>query len=205
MSAYLLVKSVVKHGWLSEEKYQWFEKAYQTLKERTPEGDEIVAVELGVFYGMSAIAQGIICRNLKAPVLLYGVDAWEKDASLEGKNDAENDKWWSEVDYDAALASFEHAIKVFRLEDNVFPIKSKSEDAIHGFEDGTIDLLHIDGNHSEEKSCLDVDLWLPKVKSGGIIFFDDLNWHTTTKAAYKVRLQSSAILFEGDFGVYVKK
>ena len=39
-----------------------------------------------------------------------------------------------------------------------------------------IDILHIDGNHSEQASYLDVTKWVPLVRSGGWIFFDDMTW-----------------------------
>jgi hypothetical protein len=42
-----------------------------------------------------------------------------------------------------------------------------------------IELLHIDGNHSETTSLIDVTKWVPQVKKGGIIIFDDVNWVTT--------------------------
>ena len=39
-----------------------------------------------------------------------------------------------------------------------------------------IDMLHIDGNHSEKTSFYDVTKWAPQVTSGGFIIFDDINW-----------------------------
>ncbi len=43
-------------------------------------------------------------------------------------------------------------------------------------------MLHIDGNHSEEVSCADVNLWLPLVVKGGHIWMDDIHWESTKKA-----------------------
>jgi len=50
-----------------------------------------------------------------------------------------------------------------------------------------IDILHVDGNHSEEISFSDVLKWVPLVKKGGFIIFDDMAWYennrfTTEKA-----------------------
>jgi predicted O-methyltransferase YrrM len=47
-------------------------------------------------------------------------------------------------------------------------------------------LLHIDGNHSEEASTSDVDLFMPLVKPGGVVFMDDLNWDSTKRAQEKM-------------------
>lgn len=46
-----------------------------------------------------------------------------------------------------------------------------------------IDILHIDGNHSEEPSFLDVVTYYPKVKSDGYIWFDDIKRFPSTQRA----------------------
>ena len=43
-------------------------------------------------------------------------------------------------------------------------------------------MLHQDGNHSEEMSCLDIELWSNKIKKKGYWLMDDTNWPTTQKA-----------------------
>jgi hypothetical protein len=45
-----------------------------------------------------------------------------------------------------------------------------------------VDVLHIDGNHSEEQSTADVHMWLPKIRSGGLVWFDDTDWKSTENA-----------------------
>jgi len=45
-----------------------------------------------------------------------------------------------------------------------------------------IDFLHIDGDHREASAVSDVENWLPKVKTGGIICIDDAWWESTQKA-----------------------
>jgi hypothetical protein len=44
-----------------------------------------------------------------------------------------------------------------------------------------IDILHIDGNHSDVTSYIDVTKWVPLVKSGGWIIFDDMTWYENGK------------------------
>jgi len=47
---------------------------------------------------------------------------------------------------------------------------------------GGIDILHIDGCHSEEASVRDVKLYIPQMNYGAYVWFDDASWPTTQKA-----------------------
>ena len=48
--------------------------------------------------------------------------------------------------------------------------------------DLTLDIVHVDGSHNESASTLDVKLWWPKLRVGGIMVMDDTNWHQVQKA-----------------------
>lgn len=50
------------------------------------------------------------------------------------------------------------------------------------FEDESIDFLFIDGDHSTEAVTRDIDIWFPKVKKGGVISGDDINWSSVKDA-----------------------
>jgi len=73
-------------------------------------------------------------------------------------------------------------LKKHRLEAFCQPMKMTSEQALSFFPDESIDVLHIDGNHTSEVALSDAEMWFPKVKSGGYIWFDDVNWGSTAKA-----------------------
>ena len=45
-----------------------------------------------------------------------------------------------------------------------------------------IDFLHIDGSHSMINAAEDVILYARKVRRGGIVVFDDVNWQSTAPA-----------------------
>ena len=52
---------------------------------------------------------------------------------------------------------------------NVNIIKRSSVDAVNDFEDGSLDFVYIDGDHNFDAVMLDLILWTPKVRIGGIV------------------------------------
>ena len=57
----------------------------------------------------------------------------------------------------------------------VFPCETDEQKKLFDFID-CIDILYIDGNHSEPASMKDVMLYLPKVRQGGYIWYNDSIW-----------------------------
>lgn len=157
-----------------------------------------LCVELGVFGGRGVIAMGLAVKHLLGDHgAVHGIDPFSVDAALEGQNSSQNQKWWSEVDYAKILAGAVAAINGLGLH-GVKLILRKSEDVAGDYADGSIDVLHIDGNHSVEVSRKDVALWAPKVRPEGFIVFDDTNWETTKPAQNDMRDRGFALLEQHD-------
>jgi GT2 family glycosyltransferase/glycosyltransferase involved in cell wall biosynthesis len=118
-------------------------------------------VELGVHNGMSYSA---MCQAVKALGLssrCFGVDTWMGD---------EQAGFYSEDVYRDFLAFHDQHYAAFsRL------VRSTFQEALAHFEDGSVDLLHIDGYHSYEAVREDFESWLPKVSADGIVLFHDTN------------------------------
>jgi len=161
-------------GWMLKEKMQWFEKIYSEHKPN-------IAVELGVWYGLSAIAQGIIIKELGLDCKLYAVDAYSKEAAIEGSNSDENTKWWESIDFNVPKNFFLDSIKKYGLEEIIVPVFFKSEDAISRIPDN-IDLCHFDSNHSAEVISKEFELYVPKFSSNAIAFLDDYFWKESNDA-----------------------
>ena len=74
------------------------------------------------------------------------------------------------------------------------------------FTDGLFDVIHLDGNHSEETSCMDVELWFSKLKKGGYWIMDDANWETTQKAINLLK-EKGLVEIENykEWSIYIKQ
>ena len=58
---------------------------------------------------------------------------------------------------------------------NIEHIKNFSYDVVDRFQDKSIDFIYIDGRHDYESVKRDLELYLPKLKNGGIIGGHDYN------------------------------
>jgi predicted O-methyltransferase YrrM len=134
-------------------------------------------VEIGVFGGKSLIPMAAALKHIGEGIV-YGVDPWDSIASSQGMEGV-NLNWWSSIDHDLIYNGLRKKIKEFGLDHQIQLIRSTSEDCPPIM---NIDILHIDGNHSEKTSYIDVTKWVPYVRKGGVIIFDDVNWATTKMA-----------------------
>jgi predicted O-methyltransferase YrrM len=136
-----------------------------------------IIVEIGVWGGKSLIPMTYALKcseNSK----IYGIDPWDNAKSIEGMEGIHYE-WWSNVDHQRVLNGLENKIRELGLSNQIELIKTSSELANPIID---IDFLHIDGNHSEAAANLDVYKWVPLVKKGGIIIFDDTDWGTNQSA-----------------------
>ncbi len=121
-------------------------------------------------------------KHLNAGIA-YAIDPWDRRPATEGSLSEWDQKFWQDhFDGKAILKEFIEAVREFGVADHVRIIQTTSQEASRIFADASIDYLHLDGNHSPEASTLDVRLWLPKVKPGGCIVFDDAERDTTQAA-----------------------
>lgn len=150
------------------------------MAEKILETQARVCVDIGVFAGRSTIAMGFAARQLTDSIV-YGIDPWKIDSAVEGDNVEENAKWWKERSkLEEMHQQTMHSIWSHRLDQWITIIRSPSQYVHQLFP--VIDFLNIDGQHSEIASCRDVELYVPKLRSGGFCTFDDSSWASTQKA-----------------------
>jgi hypothetical protein len=160
-------------GWCSQDKS---EKLYKLIIDQKP----LNIVEIGVFAGKSLFSQAFALKENNLGII-HGIDSWKSIDCVAGMKDESAINWWSSLDYENLYKELIDNIQINDLQ-NFIKIHRMSSEEFSKTIDFEIDILHIDGNHEEENACRDIEMYLPKVKEGGYVWFDDANWHQTQKA-----------------------
>ena len=108
---------------------------------------------------------------------MIAIDPWDKIETLKYMDPVEESAhmdWWGKVPFNTIYASYLNMINKHNLGKYCTTLRTTSEKAAP--EVGAIDILYLDGNHSEVVSVKDVKLYLPKVRSGGYIWLNDSTW-----------------------------
>jgi predicted O-methyltransferase YrrM len=159
-------------GWCSREKSLVI--ARTVLQERPK-----ICVEIGVFGGRSLIPCAAALRHIGEGAI-YGIEAWSPNVAIENPTNEANDDWWSKVDFTRIKQEFFRFVAATNLTQHVRVVEAPSNRVASLFDQ--IDYLHIDGSHSIVNAAEDVILYARKVRAGGIIIFDDINWQSTAPA-----------------------
>lgn len=150
-----------------------------------------VVVEIGVWQGGSLIPCALAAkynvdqhRATTAKAIADGkptpkpftckviaIDPWSAQASIADEEPA-NVAWWGKQDHDAAFNTFVERVARHELSGIVMVWRQRSDDATPP---RTIDLLHVDGSHTEQ-AVRDVGRFGRAVRIGGIMVLDDLDW-----------------------------
>jgi hypothetical protein len=119
-----------------------------------------VLVELGTDRGESYFAFCQAAAEQKTGTRCFAVDHWRGDAHAGSYDDT------TFLDVDAHNRA--HYASFSTL------LRSSFDDALERFAPERIDLLHIDGHHTEEAVRNDLESWLPKLRPGGILLMHDI-------------------------------
>jgi hypothetical protein len=129
--------------------------------------DNATFVEIGCWEGKSTTFMADKIKNSGRNIKFYAVDLWED-------YDQKDLKW--KANFDIFLKNIEP------LKEYINVIKSDSVEASKRFEDGFVDFIFIDGNHQYEFVKKDIQSWLLKLKSGGVIAGHDWDWDDVKRA-----------------------
>ena len=130
-----------------------------------------VIVEIGVWGGKSLIPMAMAAQSL-GPCRVFAIDPWKASESVMGQSDADV-KWWDDQSkHDLVFASFMKAVQDLSLQNVVTVLKQSGNETIPP---DNIDVFHCDGNHGPQCQ-IDVSRFAPKVRVGGFVVLDDLEW-----------------------------
>ena len=134
-----------------------------------------VLVELGVDRGESYFTFCQSAVENKTGTRCFGVDTWRGDQHAGGYDETT----FAQVN-DHNRANYETFSTL---------IRASFDAACEGFEPESIDLLHIDGLHTEAAVRHDVDTWLARVRPGGVILLHDVDVQGRDFGVWKVWAQ----------------
>ena len=149
----------------------WFDypKVFQLALERAKDGD--LFVEIGVWKGGSTSFMGVEILNSGKKIEYHAIDSF--DGSKEHGN--VSDWLYNEASQNLKPLTDLGIVKL---------IRGYSLDQVKKYENNSIDFCFIDASHEYEDVKLDIEAWLPKVKSGGILAGHDYDpaWSGVVRA-----------------------
>ena len=152
-----------------------------------------VLVELGVDRGESYFAFCQAAAENKTGTRCFGIDTWQGDQHAGGYDETTFDE--------VSTHNAAHYASFSTLRRSTFA------EALTEFAAATIDLLHLDGLHTEDAVRADVAAWLPKLRPGGILLSHDVGVRSQDFGVWKVweelRLRGRSWTFEDGPGLGV--
>lgn len=160
----------------------------------------VTVVEIGVFGGQSLIPQAMALKVLGSG-RIYGIDPFDIDVIAKELSQTDNPpQWWVKQNMNVVREDTLRAIKDFGLGRQVVMILAQSRDCSTLFQE--IDILHIDGAHSENGVMNDVNLYAKRVRRGGYIWMDDTHFPSLDKALRELEYFCDMIQDYGSYCLY---
>jgi len=141
-----------------------------------------VFLEIGAFMGRTTCALGMAATIKGNQGMVVAIDNFTGDPKHKTQFN-----WANKTFKDGYFDIFLKNIKKFSLEDHVHPIKKFSSEAVDDLKrilnGKRCDVIFIDGDHTFEGVCSDINNYLPFLAGGGTMVFDDFSSEAVRSAA----------------------
>lgn len=139
-------------------------------------------VEIGVYKGRSLLPVGAMFAALGRGTA-YGIDPYSLAEAMQDDLDHFPEETARQVnefvrsqDWDAMHDGVVGLVGTLGCSGHCEIVRATSAAAVDRFEDGSIDVLHIDGNHDTDMVRSDVEAYRPKLSPGAFVVLDDASW-----------------------------
>lgn len=135
------------------------------LRER---GEGQLMIEVGVW--KSDTTKKVLKHAHQLIKEYWAVDPWEVMGPDHGRMSRKDTEEWAEMHYYCCrlMTMYFSNLRILKLE---------SSYAANLFKDGYFDIVFLDANHHYRHVLADINLWLPKVKKGGVLVGHDYGNH----------------------------
>lgn len=139
-----------------------FEILYSDIIRCAPPSSMLV--EVGVWYGKSITFLAEQARIANKNLQLFAVDTWRGSTDQQGEDhDA------LEASYGGVWRSFLNYIRTEKVNDLITPMCLSSVEAAKYFENNSLFMVFIDGQHTYDAVKADILAWAPKIMPGGVL------------------------------------
>lgn len=164
------MKSLIELGLEQLEGWCWLEKAERMLSIALEERAKVM-VEVGVYGGRSLVP--LIVAAQANGGYVWGIDAWSNAVATTVPYGEDHNSFWANDDMGRVKDKLFKFLGEHKLSGHVAIVEATGEQALHLFQDKSIDLLHVDASHSILDEARDVSSYLMKLREGGILIIDD--------------------------------
>jgi hypothetical protein len=127
--------------------------------------------EIGVLRGKTLFA----LLDANPSLAMFAIDQWKQLPPRPN----ENAETYNDYDMNGLCASVTQKAKTYHGRCQI--LKGDSEEMAAMVENGTLDFVFIDGDHTEAGVARDIRAWAPKVKEGGMVLGHDWPWPTVRR------------------------
>lgn len=173
---------------MGENKKRWTVLG-ELLKDKKPK----IGAEIGVLAGNLTVK---ILKRFPSIKIYYAIDPWTFYPTYKETLSKRGQKFWNQDMLDENFKTFKQNIENFG--DRVRILKMFSNEAVDFIKDNSLDFLFIDGNHSYEYVKEDIELYLPKIKIGGLIGGHDYGYKVGGVKMAVDEIFSDSVFFGSD-------